>query len=752
MVIKEDNVNGAVEKINISVSNDDSDRYDPEVYASETGHGPFMKENESFVKVDNENAEVSVRNRGSTGGADFVSPDDVSGKVSTIVVCHDDKSVSYCNSGQPQDAVHSTHVADHPFSRGGSRYRYYEGDTQDSVDWAPPGLVSGIFDNANRTRPLYDVAGLNDEWKGLDGGFRIKLSDGPRWVQSINCHVGSTDKSREFFQLIMSHKHIYESGVPNFMGCRIPVHSHLNIPLWRSLLHDYHDYQLVECLEFGFPLGYTRSELPASILKNHSGATLFSSDVDKYFESEIAAGVIAGPFITNPLYIPLTISPINTVPKKDATHRRVISDLSYPPMTSVNDGIPKNMYLDTEINLSFPTVDDLASRIREVGPGALLFKKDLKRAYRQFRVDPGDAHLLGYYWKDGFYIDLALAMGVRSAAFLCQRVTSAIGHIYSKFGFQVSNYIDDLAVVVSSDQANVAYDTLGRLIRDLGVQEAPEKACRPSTEMEFLGVQFSVTEMSMSVTPDRLNEILQLVDEWLNKSRATKRQLQSLIGKLQFVAKCVRAGRIFISRLLHILPSLKKQHHHFHVNKQFKKDLLWWKLFIRSYNGVSLIPDMNWSAPDALLSTDACLSSFGGWSGTQYISSKFPDHILLENNHINVLELMAVMIALKVWAPSVRNRRIQILCDNSASVTVLNSGRTKDPKMLAILREVAFICAQYNCQIRASHIIGIDNRLADQLSRAPIDRKARSHLNNLIDNNWCEIEIDDVWFNLSNDW
>jgi len=37
--------------------------------------------------------------------------------------------------------------------------------------------------------------------------------------------------------------------------------------------------------------------------------------------------------------------------------------------------------------------------------------------------------------------------------------------------------------------------------------------------------------------------------------------------------------------------------------------------------------------------------------------------------------------------------------------------------MLAFLREVAFICASNDCMVRAVHLPGIDNRLADLLSR-----------------------------------
>jgi hypothetical protein len=53
---------------------------------------------------------------------------------------------------------------------------------------------------------------------------------------------------------ILLHNHIRNSGVYNFQGCRIPIHSNLNIEFWRMKLVDYRDYRICDFLEFGWPL------------------------------------------------------------------------------------------------------------------------------------------------------------------------------------------------------------------------------------------------------------------------------------------------------------------------------------------------------------------------------------------------------------------------------------------------------------------------------------------------------------------
>jgi len=525
------------------------------------------------------------------------------------------------------------------------------------------------------------------------------------------------------------------------------VPSQLNIPVWRKHLEGHPDSTLVDLLEYGFPIGYSSEKGPAAILQNHKGATSFPDDINSYLSTEISDAHILGPFSHNPLITPIMVSPLNSVPKKDSMSRRIISDLSFPPTFSVNDGIAKNMYLNQEIDLTYPSVDTLASRIKELGPTCLIFKKDLAKAYRQFAIDPGDIHLLGYVWQDSIFLDLALAMGIRSAAFLCQRVTNSISFMCT--GFNVINYLDDIACVSPGVDAHSHYSSLTELFISLGLKESVDKAIPPTHELEFLGILFNVKTQTMSITKARLTEIHTLLDCWLGKKSATKRELQSLIGKLQFISKCILFSRIFISRLLLVLPKLRHQNHKFRPSSQFKKDIIWWKTFVTSFNGVTLLPHSTWSDPDAVLSTDAGLSRGGGWIKGHYFACKFPECVLDRGHHINILELLSIMVALKLWVSKLAYLRVTIYCDNTASVATINSGRTRDAFMLKILREIAMLCASQNCQIRAVHLPGTDNRLADQLSRAHLEGKNPQHL---VDQSWARAVVADDLFDFDSRW
>lgn len=156
-------------------------------------------------------------------------------------------------------------------------------------------------------------------------------------------------------------------------------------------------------------------------------------------------------------------------------------------------------------------------------------------------------------------------MGCRSAAYCCQRTTNAIAFIMFKIGIQVLNYLDDLASAEKKELAEFSYNTLGTILQKCGIEESSEKACAPSTIMTFVGILFNTEKMTVEVTPERLIEIKLLLLTWLNKETASLKEIQSLLGKLNFVASCVRPGRIFVSRMLQWLKALYKENDGKHI-------------------------------------------------------------------------------------------------------------------------------------------------------------------------------------------
>jgi len=269
------------------------------------------------------------------------------------------------------------------------------------------------------------------------------------------------------------HNRVYSLGPLNFLGAHLSVPSLLTLSLWRSLLTGYSDEVVCDFLEFGWPISYDyRGFLPSSDFRNHKGALDFPSPVDSYLLTEIALGSVCGPFVSNPFSVPFAVSPLNPVLKPDTTERRFILDLSWPEGSSVNDGISKDFYLGGPVSLTYPTVDDIADRIVQLGLRCLLFKRDLKHVYRQLPVDPFDYPLLGYSWRDRLFFNVRLPMGLRSAAMACQRVKNGVCFMLLQAGCDILSYLDDFIGISVPHTAYDHYSFSGSLLQALGLQES----------------------------------------------------------------------------------------------------------------------------------------------------------------------------------------------------------------------------------------------------------------------------------------
>ena len=506
-------------------------------------------------------------------------------------------------------------------------------------------------------------------------------------------------------------------GTPNIYGARIPVDSGWNLKLLQALLVDYHDQEIVEFIRYGWPanrLPWVPSPSVSNV--NHRSATEHPEFVDQYIATEIELGATMGPFREIPFSGDgVGVSPLSTRPKRDSQDRRTILDLSYPPGRSVNDWIPKDNYLGFDIELKFPGVDNLARRVAALSPNCRMWKCDVRRCFRQVLLDPSSYELFGFIWKGLMYWDKVLVMGHQVAPYICQRITNALRFIHTSIGYFLLNYVDDFVGAELMEAAQVSYEVFGRLLESLGVQESLSKAVAPSPVIEFLGVGFDAVAGTMFVTEGCQQELLQELDTWRGKSVFSRKELESLIGKLQFITSCVRPGRVFMARLLNTLRGMPREDVS-NVDEQLLKDIEWWRVYLPLYNGVSILWPVCEVEPNKWISTDACLTGIGGTFGKcRYFRYRLPPQ--WRGKNIAYLEMWAVIVTLKVWGSKLKGMRIVMNCDNEAVVQVVNRGKSWDLFLQAALHEVVFLLATEEVELRLQYIRSSENTLPDWLSR-----------------------------------
>ena len=114
-----------------------------------------------------------------------------------------------------------------------------------------------------------------------------------------------------------------------------------------------------------------------------------------------------------------------------------------------------------------------------------------------------------------------------------------------------------------------------------------------------------------------------------------------------------------------------------------------------------MINTASWSLPGEVFATNACLTGCGGLCVDQYFHSVFPDFILSQHLDINCLELLTIIVALKLWGSRWKGLHLTIRCDNEVAITVLNTGRYRNPFLTSRLREICYLSALFEFEVRA---------------------------------------------------
>ena len=213
--------------------------------------------------------------------------------------------------------------------------------------------------------------------------------------------------------------------------------------------------------------------------------------------------------------------------------------------------------------------------------------------------------------------------------------------------------------------------------------------------------------MTVEITHERLIEIQLLLQNWIKRDTASLKELQSVLGKLNFTAACVRPRRIFISRLLQWLKILNKNQssrEQIQIPEYVKMDILWWHTFLPYYNGVSIMLYEEWSYPDEICSRDSCLKGCGGLWSRNYFHTSFPDHFYEQKYSITILEMFVVIICLKLWGSDFKGKRIKMFCNNLSVCHCINTGKAKNMLLQQCLREVCSIAAVNAFQVRMVHL------------------------------------------------
>ena len=280
-------------------------------------------------------------------------------------------------------------------------------------------------------------------------------------------------------------------------------------------------------------------------------------------------------------------------------------------------------------------------------------------------------------------------------------------------------------------------------MHNLGLTISDKKLVEPTTQAVCLGVLIDTVEGTIAIPPNKLENVHRMIDAWSTKKHCTKKQLQSLLGHMLYIHKCVKPARCFVNCMLDVLHHVNNPNSIL-ITDEFHRDIRWFKKFLPQYNGISIY---GYKKISQAVELDACLTGLGAVWGRFVYHLKIPEGY--RNMGIVHLEMVNILVAIRIFAQFWAKQCILIRCDNQAVVSVLQSGRAWDPFLGACARNIWYAAALNDVDFSYIHILGKYNRAADLLSRWTASMNDVTKLNELVSSpiwvptSMSQLELDD---------
>ena len=532
---------------------------------------------------------------------------------------------------------------------------------------------------------------------------------------------------------------MYDCYLPLWSAEKLPhfvcgVQSQFNLGGWRRMLSggteqvygrgvwDPDAHFLLDGVCHGFKLTDPKSDIESYFCHNYESATVSArAEIDKIMCEEVRSGKLSRVNVQ-----PHCVHSMGAVPKSSGGFRP-ITDASKPDSRSINNYMEK-----TFSTFKYKSIDVVAE---DLASQEYMSVTDITSAYRTAMIRPCDRTMQGLLWEiDGestFIEDNFLSFGTRVAPFIFSRITDAVARYMVAQGYFCVNYLDDF-LIKGPDYKTCREGQLllHKVLRSLGFYISYKKVRSPSQVQTYLGIEIDSLEMKLRLPKEKVLKLQEEIVFFAGRRRSTKKQIQRLCGVLSHCATLIRGGRTFSHKVIAMLKLFNSKRRYITLSAAFHEDMKWWEKFAVHFNGEAKV--IQPPQCTSVVHTDASGTGFGAvtecdwlcgqWTSTLRMDVDMHGHCrpcptLDTQGNINVRELYPILEALDRWGESWRDHRVDCITDNTQVVAAINTGKSSNEVSMSILRDIFWQSVLYNCHLVATYLPGVENTVADALSR-----------------------------------
>ena len=238
----------------------------------------------------------------------------------------------------------------------------------------------------------------------------------------------------------------------------------------------------------------------------------------------------------------------------------------------------------------------------------------------------------------------------------------------------------------------------------------------PSNTIEHLGLFFNTNNMTVSLTKDKCGNLIKLCKEIRNQTNITIRQVAKVLGTIVSYIPGVELGMLHYRHLEQCkVTALKIAKGNYDapimLTKEAKADIDWWIENVKYQTSYLLR-----AHPKVFLETDSSKQMWGAVRDSTKTGGCWNSEEQTE--HINLLEMKAVLLGFQALCSDCRDVHIRIRSDSQTCVAYVNKmGGSKSEKCNDMARRIWQWCIDRHIYVSAEHIPGVLNKTADEESR-----------------------------------
>ena len=132
------------------------------------------------------------------------------------------------------------------------------------------------------------------------------------------------------------------------------------------------------------------------------------------------------------------------------------------------------------------------------------------------------------------------------------------------------------------------------MCKQIGVPIKAEKTVQPSNVIIFLGIELDSVSKIAPLPQSKLIKIQNAIEDLMAKTSVSWKDIQSLIGLLNFACQVITPGRPFLRRLIALTMGIQNPKRPITLDQEAKRDLSAWLLFIKHFNGTAMFLHDRW--------------------------------------------------------------------------------------------------------------------------------------------------------------